>query len=1052
MQADVQVREAIKNPRIAFSVQAPAGSGKTYALVQRFLSLLTNAVTEPEQIVALTFTRKAAQEMQHRILQALETDEKVAAKDLSMGWDLRNNPNRLRILTIDAFALEIAQHSPFASQLGTQWDLSMAPQRLYTLAVEAYFKAQWEAPEAGFVTLYRYFDHQLETLQSLLVALLAHRDQWAGLYRQGWQRDLAQSQRQAWDCFVADKILGLEQSLPSVMQIALEELWQMHIALVGPAANSLARWQALGALFLTKEGTWRKRAEFGAYKAVDPNSVLLKDFKKEWKILHQELGGITHLPPIWQAVLALPQQLYLEEAQPLWEALSSVLPTLVAHLLLVFKQVQALDFTEVTLRAQAVLGEAENPSWHLYQLQQQIHHVLVDEFQDSSLAHYTLFNRLFTQEHQEHLRTYFLVGDPMQSIYRFRGAQVELFGQVQETGLGGQPPEAVAFTRNFRSCNTLVSFVNQVFAERAVYFQEAQAVQDYQGKVLFYAYEGKLDRAAGIAQYVKKHQEQYPNKSIALLVLAKSHLEGLLPALKKAGVAYQAYDLQTLWEVPALQDAYTLLENLWLPQNSLAFWALLRTPWMGCTAAELLAFKSAGITTMAQWLETPLMPHPQKEVLVAWFEAKGRLRLQESFYGVWLALGGYPFEHADSETAFSQFLETVGQMEWHNFSLETLEFKLKNSYVTQGASEVNVLHIMTIHKSKGLEFDTVILPELNSSIPPQPAPLFLAETLVTSEGAQLFVAPCSKPEEGKGLYHYLREKHKNDLIQERERLLYVALTRAKSQLVLWTTSEAYEKPSSHTFLNVLKPHLPEPQSMIKVAMEEQDTPLQMLPSLPLLQPQLTPEFLAERKAALAHRLPENPLSASLINMDNLSHQSRLLGLACHQVLYHIGIGEQNWAALLEGPRWLKWGVTWGATNAEMQALKPKVQAVLAKALATPELRWILHPHAIAHSEWEWVAKDQYGVLHTYIMDRVFFWQDCCWVIDYKLEDPKKHGDFSRAEQYVSQINRYQRLLTQQFSQPVMMAWYFLEEARLEIVGEQKNERTTDYWDFLKSFI
>lgn len=1050
MQADLQVRETIKNPSLAFSVQAPAGSGKTYALVQRFLSLLTNAVTAPEQIVALTFTRKAAQEMQSRILQALETDDAVAAKDRLLGWDLRNNPNRLRILTIDAFALEIAQHSPFASQLGTQWDLSMAPGRLYTLAVEAYFKAQWEAPEAGFVTLYRYFDHQLDTLQSLLVALLAHRDQWAGLYRQGWRRDLAHSQRQAWECFMADKIAALIHSLPSVMQIALEDLWQMHVALVGPAVTPLARWQALGALFLTKEGTWRKRAEFGAYKAVDLNDGVFKDFKKEWKHLHQELGNIEDLPALWQSVMALPQQLHLEEAQPLWEALSSVLPTLVAHLLLIFKQVQALDFTEVTLRAQAVLGDAENPSWHLYQLQQQVHHVLVDEFQDSSLAHYTLFNRLFTQEHQEHLRTYFLVGDPMQSIYRFRGAQVELFGQVQATGLGGQPPEAVAFTRNFRSCNNLVTFVNQVFVQRTGYFQPAVAVQDLQGQVQVYAYDDKADRAAGIAQYVKTHQQQYPEKSIAVLVLAKSHLEGLLPALKTAGVAYQAYDLQTLWEVPALQDAYTLLENLWLPQNSLAFFALLRTPWMGCTAAQLLAFKAAGVTTLAQWLESPFLPHIQKGVLAAWFEAKGRLRLQESFYGVWLALGGYPFEHAESEAAFSQFLDTVGQMEWHNFALETLEFKLKNSYVTHSAAAVNVLQIMTIHKSKGLEFDTVILPELNSSIPPQPAPLFLAETLVTSAGAQLFVAPCSKPEEGRGLYHYLREKHKADLIQERERLLYVALTRAKSQLVLWVTNDAYEKPGAHTFLNVLKPHLPEPKNVATI--DRQWTELSVLPALPLLQPTLTPVFLAEREAALAHRLPENPLSASFINLDNLSHHSRLLGLACHQVLYHIGIGEPHWQSLLEGQRWLRWGGSWGATPAEMQALKPKVQAVLTKALATPELRWILHAHATAHSEWEWVAKDQYGVLHTYVMDRVFLWQDSCWVIDYKLEDPQKYGDFTRAEQYVSQINRYRRLLTQQFSQPVIMAWYFLEEARLEIVGEQKNERTTDYWDFLQSFI
>src|SRR5688500_17214221 len=125
---DEAVRERATDPARSILLRAPAGSGKTAVLTQRLLRLLA-AVDEPERILAITFTRKAASEMRERVLKTLrgEIDPKnpqaerlralaaaVAARDASRGWGLAQNPGRLRIQTIDAFNFWLASQLPMA--------------------------------------------------------------------------------------------------------------------------------------------------------------------------------------------------------------------------------------------------------------------------------------------------------------------------------------------------------------------------------------------------------------------------------------------------------------------------------------------------------------------------------------------------------------------------------------------------------------------------------------------------------------------------------------------------------------------------------------------------------------------------------------------------------------------------------------------------------------------------------------------------------------------------------------------------------------------------
>src|SRR5438874_6191183 len=134
---DAQARKEALDPSRSFIVQAPAGSGKTELLIQRYLVLL-GVANEPEEVVAITFTRKAAAEMRARVIAALDLAAggeeqasephkkitcdlaaKVLARDNERGWGLLHNPSRLRIQTIDALCSAVAHSAPLEGGSGS---------------------------------------------------------------------------------------------------------------------------------------------------------------------------------------------------------------------------------------------------------------------------------------------------------------------------------------------------------------------------------------------------------------------------------------------------------------------------------------------------------------------------------------------------------------------------------------------------------------------------------------------------------------------------------------------------------------------------------------------------------------------------------------------------------------------------------------------------------------------------------------------------------------------------------------------------------------------
>ena len=122
------------------------------------------------------------------------------------------------------------------------------------------------------------------------------------------------------------------------------------------------------------------------------------------------------------------------------------------------------DFTEIAQGVVRALGDPGEPTDLLLSLDVRIHHVLVDEFQDTSISQWELLDRLTAGWEPGDGRTVFAVGDPMQSIYRFREAQVGLFLRARHRGFGGVKLEPLTLSTNFRSWAGIVEWVNSAFA------------------------------------------------------------------------------------------------------------------------------------------------------------------------------------------------------------------------------------------------------------------------------------------------------------------------------------------------------------------------------------------------------------------------------------------------------------------------------------------------------------------------------------------------------------------------------------------------------------
>ncbi len=1095
-------RDALDATR-SFLVQAPAGSGKTELLIQRLLALLAH-VDEPERILALTFTRKAAGEMRERVLAALaaaarreplDTDKPhlavtrelalaALAQDARRGWELVSHPARLRIMTFDALTTWIVRNAPFAAGVGPAPGYAEDARGLYAEAAAA---AVRDAPadDPHWRRLLVHLHNDADQAARLIARLLARRDQLlreVGAASAGEVRDaLARALRGEVESGLRSLALAFPEDLaPQIARLARfasDELppdatlaaelraCAERGGLPPFSAEGLPQWRTLATWLLTSEGELRKspdkRQGFPAAGS-GPGKDYRVAAKQEMLALLERLRSLPGLAATLHGVATMPGP--VAPPAEAWEvvvALLDVVPRAVAELAVAFARNGEVDFSQASLAALDALGTPEAPSDLLQRLDYRLMHLLVDEFQDTSATQLELLRRLTSGwTPGEDGRTLFAVGDPMQSIYRFREAEVRLFVEAQRDRIVANVPVAfLTLRRNFRSQRAIVDWVNHVFptvlgavsdpVRGAVAFAPATAVKDPlpRAGVTFELHpDGRAEARAVVARVREAIDAGAPD--VAILVRARAHLEAILPALRDADIAFTAVELDRLGQRQAVQDLLSLTHALLQPGDRLAWLAVLRAPWCGLALADLVVLADAsGARPLVAVLDdadvlAALTGDGRRRlgrvraILAAARAAHGRAGVAARVRGAWLALGGPAcLSEALDLDAAERFFDVLGAHErggdvpdWAVFCATLDELAASPEPPAEGAAAGTRVQVMTMHKAKGLQFDTVILPGLGRK--GRGASQDLLRWRRRDRG--LLIAPSPSPgSDPDPLFDYLKRLESEESQAELGRLLYVACTRAMSRLHLIgappcrETKEGLEwKPPSSSSLarlwNALAADAPAPIAPVEGTDDEPVAPpLERLPSgyaPPVADTGLPP------RAAGGTAARETP------PFDWVQERTRVVGTLAHRLLARRADGpwdEARVAAL--APRVRADLASAGFATDEVEPFAQRVLDVVRRTLADPRGRWLFDPsHAEARSEWALAGVEGGEIVHI-VVDRTFVADGERWIVDFKT-GAHEGGDAdafldSEASRYLAQLARYARIVGALDPRPVRVALY-----------------------------
>jgi ATP-dependent helicase/nuclease subunit A len=818
------------------AVIAGAGSGKTFVLVSRFIALLDADPDLPlNAIAAITFTEKAAAEMRERVRSAIA--DRAAVPDADPRWLARLNAlDSLRIGTIHSLCSALLRASAAEAQIdpafGVLDEIAAA-----LLARRAIDDALRDDPDESAAALLAAYPGRavIRTLESLVGRETARLDD-AQAVRAAWMTTWRTTAGRALTAFHAAYADMPFATLPTPPKDKLGEM----IGMVRPTLESLAvltqEWEALTddqcAEVLThyREARALMKITFGSAKTWDSPEALA-DARAAVTAVRERLDAV------FRQVGDPPLTPHDDEAARLVVAWSRVAARATARYTALKAAQSALDFDDLEGRAARLLDQPEVRARFAGRA---IRHVMVDEFQDTNVRQWQIA-RALTQGTAGAL---FVVGDPKQSIYGFRGADVRVFRDVVGA-IGGEP---IALAQSFRTHQPLVEQFNALFAALltetdenayAVGFGEAmiaerpapsdappitllltvraEADDDDEDDDPPEARESEAHAIAGhIAGLIAEGRPVYDRAAgdvrqvgygdVAVLFQSMGHVGLYEDALARAGIPYVTvagrgfYDRQEVW------DMLNLLRALYAPADDLALASALRSPLFAVSDEGLLRLRQHQPRAGAGWLWAALTDEAfpradgapaDAEAIAFARDALMRLRADTGRVPIgdllraacdatgWLALlealpGGTRLRAnaekliaiADERAGFAlgAFLEQID-------ALRAAEAREGEALLdAQGA-----VRLMTVHKSKGLEFPVVVLADCGYVRNRKDE----AKAVYDPDGgwACRVYAPDEAEEVAPWAMRIARQRDADQRDAEKRRLLYVAATRAADLLV-----------------------------------------------------------------------------------------------------------------------------------------------------------------------------------------------------------------------------------------------------------------------------
>ena len=1126
----------------SFIVQAPAGAGKTELLTQRFLTLL-KSVENPEEIVALTFTNKAAAEMRDRVLDSLRKahrkevptlPHKKVTYDLSLEvlarndekkWSLLDHAGRLQITTLDALCGRLARQMPLLSRFGGQPAVVTDAEDYYRQAASNTLNKLDTDDRIGtaVANALTAFDNDRQRLENLLISMLGARDQWLS-HAVGHRGEASRDEATRAMASIAEFVLeGIVHMMPPALQssiiptanyvakqaiksknsgkkgaaldaFALLEDWTTPL---GTDSEDLPLWWAIAELVLTGEGKIRSSVPSNVgLTQRDPEGPRHSQCLKDCFDHLRSIGAEEDLALIRKVA----SPLYTDTEWALIEDMMLILKDAAAELWLVFQEVGKVDFIQIAQNALQALGSEDEPTDLALQLDYKIQHLLVDEFQDTSPTQVELLSRLTSGWQPTDHRTLFLVGDPMQSIYRFRKADVSLFLQVHEHGIGGIQLTPLQLYRNNRSHEEVVGWVNDTFPGifspqndtrvGAVSFEPAAPTKGSgnDAGVAIHAIIGEPDNDANgdevsvtptseqeakeVVQIIRATRAEDPQRTIAVLVRARTHLTSTVAELKRNApdLPFQAVEIEGLGDRQCILDLVALTRALHHRADRVNWLAILRAPWCGLELRDLHTLAGDDLeSTVWQLINddervSKLTDFGRERILHLRgvlnnaFDGCGRQRPRRWIEGIWQCLNGPLCLKSESDFLDVQaYFRLLDQLDdGGKLDLPNLDKQLEKLYAAPDPNGLKEIQIMTIHKAKGLEFDTVILPGLHKIPKSDDQKLLIWDKVMQKDGHELLAAAIvptiDEKESGEpSKYDLLQEFEKTRSANEAKRVLYVAVTRAIRKLHLVGVTQIQKASTDESEMNgentevSLKPPpkssllrllWPKCEAAFKTQASVKSEASEEQASVPVDPTRFRPKLERLKVTGFAPDLELLDAGTSSSTAEETQEQrgdsfAADIGILTHRYLELIATdGLDQWS--LERvedltPRFKRWFNRQGYPDPESKAGCEKVLRNLRAALSSERGQWILASREIAACEYP-VTSDIDGIRQAHIIDRTFVEAGIRWIIDYKtteiVGDPEEFFE-SKKESYRDQLARYTNLFSAD-GLPVKAALYFPE--------------------------
>ncbi len=863
---DAEARRAAVDPTRNVVLEASAGTGKTRVLVDRYVGLIRAGV-DPVNILAITFTRKAAAEMRQRIVDELRASAARSPEDAVRWRGLRDRLDDIAVSTIDAFCLSLLREFPLEADLDPGFDVAdetEVPRLVEESLDQALRICRGRArTDEGVALLFTQLGEP--RLREGLASLLNRRIVAGSVL----QRVLANGPRDltiARAC--AQGAIGLADALRSVPdgldrwlengpvghpRYALLVSDVRALVASGSSGTSGDRWtpgrlrdliERLRAHVFTKAGKPRQRAHS---EFLDGHYASAAARKAHWPLVY------TTAPAIDGAVRALRRDLNVILSRAVWQVFSISIDRYLRTL-----DVRGVvDFAELLVRARGLLGEMDEFARSRYLLEARYHHVLVDEFQDTSRAQWELVSQLVRTwgegaglAHEAPLPpSIFVVGDRKQSIYGFRDAEVTVFDDaaafVGALRSGEEPLKSIS--HSFRSVPAILAFANDVFGDvekldgradsfryddRDTFPQETDpSPQDDDGALGIVAGPDVTSCAAAVAAEVARllggaavrdraTGERRPVRPGDMAILFRSRVShrDFERALESRGIPTYVYKGLGFFDADEIKDIVALLRYLAEPTSNLRAAALLRS--------RFVRLSDSGLQRLAPALARALI-EPRPPVALTGLDGEDRrfLELARTAVPLWLDLADRipPAELLDrviADTAYMYELRgsRVEQARENVKKIRSLVRRIQNrGYVTLGRlashldqmstgdesnaviDALDAVNLMTVHAAKGLEFPVVFLVNLSKGSGGWPEPIRVSAQASIEEAVSVGDYRTEIDEDGKA-----RDS------EETKRLLYVAVTRARDRLYLSSVVAAHTfKPGPGSLAQVLPDSLKE---------------------------------------------------------------------------------------------------------------------------------------------------------------------------------------------------------------------------------------------------